>query len=296
MKLKTVFILFNAIVISTFLLVFLMPIFFLGLQFTTIFWRSNWYLIVLFLVVLAALNTYFALNWRLFSALEREDWREIADVLEDRVLRRGRYSDSNIRLLVNAYVVSSRSDAISKLEHALREKKPDVLRRHVLRLGIPHLLSNDGERIEKYFGEFRNDLAVGTGSGEEIYWVEWCYAFGLLLQGRMDEGRQVLEKLVEHAPAGIVRGTALYLVGPHAEAVPGGSETIEEKRREFVQRMSREEWKKVTERERTELHVLVLSKLLRDVEQWLYEPDKQSGTTRTSITGTTTTQVDSDDT
>ncbi|TVR67396.1 MAG: hypothetical protein EA427_13905 [Spirochaetaceae bacterium] len=281
MKLKTVFVLFNAIVVTTFLLVFLMPVFFLGIEFSTIFWRSNWYLAVLFVLVLLILNSYFAINWPLFSALENENWREIADVLEKRIRTRGRYSESNMRLLLNAYVVSGSTGKIQELEEHLRTRKPDVLEHHALRFGIPHLLSNDGKQIERYFAEFRRpggagDGAVSTrrrGKSDKVYWVEWGYAFGLLLQERLDEGRTILQQIVKSAPAGIVRALALYLLAPHSEQEKTGDSDTEAARRDLVRELPREAWEKQLERERAELHILVLSRLLRDVEEWLYQPD-----------------------
>ncbi len=283
MKLKTIFILFNVIVVTTFLVVFLMPLFFLGIEFTTIFWRGNWYLVVLFVLVLAVLNTYFGLNWSLFNALEREDWRQVASVMERRIRDRGRFSDSNIRLLVNAYVVSSQPDRIRDMEQYLRERKPAILRRHALRFGIPHLLSNDGAEIERYFREFRSgelpDRSSDGSRGDTLrrlfgggapqdarYWIEWCYAFGLMLQGRVEEGRAILRLIVDTSPRGVVHGVALYLMEPNREE----DSDVEERRRAFVDKLPSATWQKTVERERSELHVLVLSKLLLDVEKWLY--------------------------
>lgn len=272
MKLKTVFIIFNVIIVITFVLVFLMPLFFLGIDFTIIFWRSNWYLAVLFLTVLAVLNGYFARNWRLFSALERENWEEISTVLEDRVRRRGQINDSNIRLLVNAYVVSSRTDAIRELESHVRRKKPALLRRHVLRFGIPHLLSNNGDEIQQYFGEFRGkeiprSIFRSEPPPDAEYWIEWSYAFGLLLQERMEAAGEILTTVVDTAPVGIVHAISLYLLSSRSDE--------DGRKEEFVRRMPRTAWRKTIERERTQLHVLVLGKLLKDVEQWLYSADEK---------------------
>lgn len=284
MKLKAVFIIFNAIVVVTFLLVFLMPLFFLGFEFTMVFWRSNWYLAVLFFLVLAILNGYFVINWPLFSALEREDWHGIAGVLEKRVHQRHRYSDQNIRLLVNASVVTGRPEKIVALEKHLREHKPDLVRRHVLRLAIPHLLSNDGDEIARYFQEFRRagpgSGATGSrGSTEQAFWIEWGYAFGLMLQGQLQEGRATLTRIVDEAPAGIVRAISLYLLVPHSgsdgvvsdgDAADGTTPDGEARRAALVAALPRDQWRKKVEREQSELHVLVLGRLLRDVEEWLY--------------------------
>lgn len=330
MKLKTIFILFNAIVAVTFLVVFLMPLLFLGIEFSMIFWRSNWYLAILFALVLLVLNVYFGLNWELYAALEREDWREIAEILEKRIRKGHRFSESNIRLLINACVVSGKTEKTFELEEFLREKKPGVLERHALRFGIPYLLTNDGARIERFFSEFRRPAVVGGretdreqeeervrrfdheqeeerargfhrdhrehregqktgrggrlarwwgrryGSSEDAYWIEWGYAFGLLLQERVDEGRAVLREIVQSAPAGLVRAVSLYLLSPNKGSERDATSETERWRRELAREMPREVWTKQVERERSELHMLVLSKLLRDVEEWLYKPGEDN--------------------
>lgn len=299
MKLKSVFIIFNAIVVLTFLIVYLMPLFFLGYEFAVLFWRGHWYLVLLFVLVLAVLNGYFLWNWRLFSALEAENWKEIALVMEERIGKRGRFSNSNVRLLVNAYIVTSRTEAIRALERLVRSKKPRLLSRHVMLFSIPHLVSNDGEEIERYFAAFRSVHGDGSASlaeGEEPlprpvssragfvrrffssadppldveYWVEWGYAFGVLLQGRLEEGQKILDAISTDAPAGVVSALSLYLLDAYRGTATGPDEEILRRRDEFVRRMPFSSWRKRIARERSRLHVIVLGKLLNDVEQWLY--------------------------
>ncbi len=74
MKFKAIYILFNVVLVVSFLVIFLMPVFLLGSDYFSLFWTRNWVIAVVFVVTLAALNTYFLLNWGLFTRLEREDW------------------------------------------------------------------------------------------------------------------------------------------------------------------------------------------------------------------------------
>ncbi len=69
MKFKTIFILFNAVIIFSFLIIYFMPLMMLGWEYATVFWSKNWFLPLLFAGVLALLNTYFISNWKLFSLL-----------------------------------------------------------------------------------------------------------------------------------------------------------------------------------------------------------------------------------
>jgi hypothetical protein len=297
MKLKSVFIIFNAIVVLTFLIVFLMPLFFLGFEFALVFWRGHWYLAALFVLVLAVLNGYFLWNWRLFSALEAENWKDIATVMEDRIGKRGCFSNSNVRLLVNAYIVTSRTEAIRALERLVRDKKPRLLSRHVMLFSIPHLVSNNGKEIEEYFASFRSELPVGPAASRSgfpgrlfslgdppldvEYWVEWGYAFGLLLQGRLEEGQKALDAVSESAPPGVVKAVSLYLLDAYRGTATSPDEEILQRRDAFIRRMPLSSWRKRLDRERTRLHVIVLGKLLNDVEQWLYGTSGTSGTSDT---------------
>ena len=265
MKLKTILIIFNVLIGLSFLFVFLMPAFFLGWDYAGVFWKTNWYLAVLFAAVFVILNTYFAGNWKLFSALEREDWRAVSEVLEQRVYKRRDYSRGNVRLLVNAYVVLSEIEKISALETELRKKSYRAMKKNALVLGIPHLLSNDGAEIASYYGEF-----IDQNGATESDWMRWCNAFGLMLQQRTEDARYALKELCAHAKDTIVRGLSAYLLDAYAQHDTEDTDRISNCRKEITDRYDRSRWRNKVENERANLYVLILGKLIRDVEEWLY--------------------------
>lgn len=265
MKLKAIFIIFNVLVVLSFFFVFFMPALFLGWEYTRIFWTSNWYLAVVFVAVLVVLNWYFIGNKRLFSALEEEDWEAVISVIEDRIYRKHRYTPGNVRLLVNAYVVTSKSGKVQQLEDHLRENRYRVVQRNALIFGIPHLLSNDGEEMARYYGEF-----LDSARGEARDWIRWNYAFALMLQQKLGEAREILEDLCRRSKPGIIAAVSAYLLSAYASESPDAVELSDRTREAIRAAMSRKEWNKNVDKARGELHVLVLSKLLQDVEEWLY--------------------------
>ena len=265
MKLKSIFVVFNVLVLISFLFVFLMPAFFLGWDYTRVFWTGNWYLAVLFVAVLVVLNLYFGRNWRLFTALEAEDWDAVILVVERRVFTSPLYTKGDLRLLINAYVVTSQSEKILELERHLREHRPAALRRNALLFGIPHLLSNDGAEMAQFYGEF-----VDTRKGPANDWLKWSYAFSLMLQQRLDEAREILEELCGRLKPGILLALSAYLLDAFGETEEHTKETVRTAKDAITSALSHGEWSKRVERARADLHVLVLSKLLRDVETWLY--------------------------
>ena len=154
MKFKTIYILFNAVILLSFGFIFLMPLFLLGGDYFSLFVSKNWIAGALFLLTLIVINGYFLSNWKLFRLLETEDWRGLIRLLEQRVYRKGRFGKGTIKMLINAYVVTSNVEKISDLESRLREKRPRLLRTYALQFGIPYLLKmkDDPKSAESYFG------------------------------------------------------------------------------------------------------------------------------------------------
>lgn len=266
MKLKVIFLIFNVLIGVSFLFVFLMPAFFLGWDYAGAFWASNWYLAILFVVVLTVLNVYFGWNRRLFSALEREDWDGVISVLERRIYTRRRYGNGSVRLLVNAYVVRGKNESILRLEEELKAKRPRLQTKNALILGIPHLLSNDGKRIAEYYGQF-----IGEVSGRDADWLRWSRSFGLMLDQRADEARETLDDLADDADDEIVQALSAYLLEAFTGTDHDESDRINACKQRLTERHSAAEWDKMVEKARGDLNVLILSKLLRDVRTWLYE-------------------------
>lgn len=267
MKLKAIFIIFNVLIAISFLFVFLMPAFFLGWDYAGTFWAANWYLALLFIAVLSILNVYFGRNWRLFTALEQEDWDRVIQVLEERIYKGKRKAQGNIRLLVNAYVVRSKSEEITRLEEHLRTHEPRALQKNALLLGIPHLLSNNGEEIVSYYSEF-----LDSAQGAQAEWLQWSTAFGNMLQQKADVARGSLETLCDNGKDTIVRALSGYLLEAYAAQDEEQRVRIDRCRESITAKYSSAEWDKVVEKSRSDLYVLILSKLLRDVREWLYNP------------------------
>lgn len=273
MKLKSIFLIFNIIIIFSFLFVFFMPVFFLGWEYSRTFWTANWYLAAIFVVVLGILNGYFVLNWSLFTALEREDWRRTAEILEHRVYTKGRASAGNVRLLINAYVVTSMVDRFSRLERTLAEKNPKLVNRFCLLFGIPYLLSNDGDEIVSYYSRFQESVS-GTVKG----WVEWHIAFGLMLKERIEDAREKLIEIARNCTDDLLCAFTVYLLDPIAPEGTDGRSVVDDKKGALKERYTRERWQKFVEKRRDELHILVLNRLLNDIEDWLYEEKRGAGT------------------
>ncbi len=265
MKFKIIFLVFNAIIIISFLFIFFMPFFILGWEYTQFFWSRNWILAVFFLLVMAVLNTYFALNWKLFSFLEKEDWQGLINYLEKKIYTDKRIRKQYIRILINTYLVRSETDKISTLEGFLSEKTPEMLPKFALQLGIPHLLKNDPEDMEKYFGKYLNDPKC-----KEKNWIRWNYVFALMLQQRTEESKQILLELNEAVKNPVLRLLTLYLMDAFTSQDEKVKQVVDEGKTQFKTKFSYKKWEAELEKQKGNLEVIVLSRLIKDATSWMY--------------------------
>ena len=264
MKFKAVFVLFNVVIIVSFLVIYLMPLAMLGWDYTKTFWSENWGLPVLFVLILGILNAYFTFNWRLFGLLEREDWDGLIEHLEHRIYERHIIIAQQCRILVNAYLVRSRLDAIEKLEAEIEKRRPRLLRRLVMPLGIRYLLSNDPEAMIAFFGRFVDERVRDRG------WVRVAYAFAKLLAGDNETAAKYLSLVVSEERNPVLKMLALYL----AEGVSPGSHTEEVER--LRERMSPEKLQDEIERQRSNVQVVILARLIDEAKEWLFSTGDSS--------------------
>ncbi len=211
MKFKTLYILFNAVIVAAFLIIFLLPLALLGADYFRLFAQKNWIAGVLFLATLIIINGYFALNWKLFRLLEREDWPALIRHLEDSIYRRGRITKSSCRLLLNAYLIRGSTEPIAALEARVRRDRPGLLPALALPFGLPYLLRGDPQAAAEYFGP----LAAEDGVADRG-WIRWNYAFSLMQLKKQGEAGAELQNLLRQRPAPELR----LLESVHAGGLP----------------------------------------------------------------------------
>ncbi|MFP4429867.1 MAG: hypothetical protein ACLFPV_01305 [Spirochaetaceae bacterium] len=272
MKFKIIFIIFNIVIVASFLFIFFMPAIFLGWEYSRLFWSSNWILGAAFVAVLGGLNAYFLSNWKLFAYLEREEWPRLIDYLEDQVYRKRRFNRQRIRILINAYIVSSRTDAITKLEEFLRTEKPQIIPRFSLALGVPHLLRNDPIDMELYYGELKDKKQTN-----DPLWVRWSYAFALMLGKKAEPARNELLSIAGDAKDPILRLLTAYLLDAYASQDQDVQNVVVETVRAVTGSYTLAAWRKEVERRRSNIQIVVLSKLIDDATAWAFETKSPGG-------------------
>jgi len=262
---KAIFLLLNAVLGVAFLVIFLTPLFLVGGDWFSLFWTRNWPIAVVFAVTLGAIDTYFLLNWRLFTGLEKENWAEVASFLEERILRRGWITRGRVRLLLNTYLVTSNTDGILALEAYLARKRPSLIGRFSLPFGIPHLLARDPSESEAWF---RGQLERPRLADRD--WTRWNHAFCLLQAKRRDESAAVLSELVDQVTDPVLLLLAVYLL----EAIPrqdaAAQARVSARRESLRAAHTPSSIQTAIEKSGANIQVVVLSRLLQDATQWLF--------------------------
>lgn len=271
MKFKSVFLLFNIAVGASFLFVFAMPFMALGGEYALSFWKANWPLASALLAVLAAIDGFFAYNWKLFSLLEREDWPALAHYLENRIIGRGRWNPRLVRLLANTHLVLSDAAAVVELERKAAAAKPKLLDKNALVFGVARVLLNDPAAAASFFAARR--AAAGEGVDE---WIDWYYGFSLLLDRRFGEAADILLPLADRARDAIVAALcAAFLKGAVARALPERAAECARSAEAAEKRVKARlptaaAWNKEVENARADIHVVVLGKSIEDAARQLY--------------------------
>jgi len=269
MKFKTIFALFNAILIFSFAFIFFMPFLLLGAEYSMPFWAKNWPLFLFFTTVLIGFNAFFVSNWRLFTLLESEDWDALTVLLEQRIFDKKHYDRRTVRLLVNTSLLRGDMAVVEKLESVLRKEKPAALRRDAVLFGAAKLLKNDTQASVLFLDEYADGKGV-----ENPAWITFYHAFALVLVKRSPEAAPGLEASLgsrDHVLAALSAYLLGSLCAPSAPAVERDrlAALAEAKRAELFKRFGAVHWAREVERAKSEIHVVILSRILDEASAWL---------------------------
>jgi hypothetical protein len=262
---KAIFIVLNAVLGAAFLVIFLTPLLLLGSDWFDLFWTRNWPIAIVFMVTLGAVDTYFLLNWRLFQGLEKEDWASVAGTLEHRIVRGGPVMASNVRILLNTYLVTSNTDGILALEAYLRKRKGTLIPRFSLAFGIPHLLSGDAGDAEAFFRTLLSQPRLADRD-----WVKWDHAFSLLQARKHEEARRGLDELSDKVSDPVLLLLSLYLLDVLARNDAALESRVAARRERLSARHTPALLQKAIEKSSGNMQVVVFSRLLQDAARWLY--------------------------
>lgn len=264
MKFKSIFFLFNIVVIFSFSLIFLLPLVLLSGSYSSVFWLDNWYLAVIFLFLIVALDSYFIFNWKLFVYLEKEDWNNLTLFLEDKIYIRGKFKKQYIRLMINTSLAVSNLDKIDRLAKEIEDRKPELLRRYALLLGIPLFLRDNTSEALIHYGKYKDDIKT-----TDLNWVKWVYAFSLIRNSSEDMAQTILLEILKSKSDDVLKLLTLYLLDSIAYS---SKETDSLKSVYFRKYDTDKKWANYLDSVRGKnIFILLLTRLLDEAREWSRE-------------------------
>ena len=266
MRFKTIFVIFNLVIILCFLTVFFMPLLLMGREQFSIFFDKNWYVGCLFLTALGGFNIYFLGNWKLFQYLEKEDWIALNDYLEKKIFSDKRLRNNYVRLLINSYLVTTNIEGIARLQTFLDGKGSHLVKRFALQFGIPFLIRKKPEEAEKYFGRLLSQKRV-TG----IHWIRWNYAFSLMQLKQFEGAKKEFLEITNGTKEPVLLVLSLYILDSFHELPVSTKVDLEKRIEELKKRFTPSGLEKQIDREKGKMHVVVLSKIIDEAAAWLFQ-------------------------
>lgn len=267
MKFKIIFILFNIVVVFSFLIITLMPFLMLGGEYSQEFFKDSWFLFLFFLIAIGSIDTYFLINWKMFFFLENENWDDLISYLELKIYKKKHLYLPLVKILANTYLLKSNMPGIAKLEDFLRKEKPGLLKKMVIPLSVPYFIEGNPDKMEVFFAEFLDQKGVA-----KIAWVKFLYSFSLLLNNKREEASVSFLSLYNDRISPILKLLVIYSLNPFFE--------IEKDEKFSCVGLGKKELRSRYKKERMELEfenvndnvlVLVLNKFSKEAVVWLYK-------------------------
>ena len=254
---------------------YIMPLIILGKDLSQQFWHSLWFLAPLILAVLALIDVYFGLNYRVYTLLEKEDWPALVQELENKVLQKGNYSPRLVKLLINSYLVLSDVQSVTVLEKRLAIAKRRLLDENALSFSAARILHRDYQGAVEFL-EPRCSWE-GKLKGGEAEWLRWYYGFAQLLSRRFDGAADAFLLLAKNGRESIPAGLSSYFLSENLSAfLPLRSGNLKEEAalaKERVTRSlrSRNDWDRELKRLDTEVYAAVLQTYTGKAGEYLYK-------------------------
>ena len=267
------------------------PVMILGTGLTADFWLAVWPAGVVTVLALGGMNAYFIKNWRLFSLLKKEDWPALADYLEKKVCKEGKYTSRNIRLLTHSYIVLGDFESTARLENNVALAKPALLEEYALVFGAARILGGNTavdffkDRLGKGGDGTRPQSGRGSQSGHQPqsghwlqsrHWLRWYYGFSLILARSLDEAQAVFVELAAEAKDTVVAGLSAYFLSEvlgkgRAECVARAKEVAGRVRKDVK---SLDVWNTTAAKLEKEVHGVIIKRYIDEAGQWLFKGDR----------------------
>jgi len=240
-----------------------MPITIFGLGQITEFWLNNWFLPLIFFVIILVINLFFIFNWSIINYTKTGNWDGVAAILEKRIYEKKFITYSNIRLLVYSYFLLGKENKIKNLEKYIKEKKRSIYNKTFLMFCCANLISDSNSNLQIYFEEAANNKSL-----KGMDWILINYAFVLISGKEFDKALTIVEKIEKVKNNPVLELIKLYFmyIASHQE----DRENINLLKDKFIKKVSAVKFDKKFEIEKGDIHILFLSKIINQAKDWAY--------------------------
>jgi hypothetical protein len=272
MKLKVLIIIFNAVLLTLFFTALSFSFFTADIEFIGSFSKNYWVFVLLFLILLVGTNLFFISNWKLISTLEAEDWPALSLYLETEIFQKRHLTAKKVRLLCEISILLGDFEILKRLERVLQDDKPEYMSTFASRFAAAKLLSSDYEGLADFMAH------IVEQSYEASPWIAFYDAFSAQMLKRKREAMEKFSHILdtEHDP--LVRLLSVYFIASglyHYSDVQ--KDTVDNRidaEKEKLKKYSLHYWEKYVQKEKQDIHVLVLTKVIDDALVWLFQEDE----------------------
>ncbi|MDR2808162.1 MAG: hypothetical protein LBB43_04045 [Spirochaetaceae bacterium] len=279
MKLKFIFIVFHFMLIAIVASAIIAMFFIAGKESALDYWYINLPILMVIALFVAALDIFYALHYRMISLLEREDWPALIEYLEQKIGLKGRYSRTQVQLLINTYLVLSDTDSVINLENKLSKEKPELIEESALTFGSARILNRNITGAVRFFSERCASGEAKTPAKKKTWeheWIQWFYGFSLLLDRQFPQAEEQFNIVLKDSHDPLVLGlAAFFMVDVLATAIPEHSSTLRldaAAARNHIKKAvpTVSNWNKLLAKYQKYIHVVILTRYVHETASWIY--------------------------
>jgi hypothetical protein len=271
MKVKTVFLLFNGVIIFFLLILGIAP----RIMERESMGRFGPFLLVFLILVLLFLNIYYFFNGKILSLLERDDWPALIQYLEGKVLRKGQYNPRFVQLLAQSYLILSDTASVVNLENKTKLANPALIETYALIFGTARIIEKDITGAENFF---HTRLQAVKPNKKDMPWMRFYYGFTLLLNWRFQEAAEEFIALIKFSNNTVLIGlSAWFLYDILSKALPdrrtditaiftAGQASVK------AAIYDNQEWDSKVSKMQKEVHIAFLTQYLKETGKWIFTP------------------------
>ena len=271
MKLKVLMIIFNVVLLTIFFTVLSFSFFTAGTEFIGSFFKNYWIFILFFTFLFIGMNIFFISNWKLITTLESDDWPALSLYLETEIFEKHHITAKKARLLCEISILLGDFEILKRLERVLEEHKPEYIRTFASRFAAAKLLSNDYQGLAEFMAR------TVVQPHETSPWIPFYDAFSAQMLRCYREAAEKFSRMLETEQDPLVRLLGVYFMDYGLYHYLGIDKDDADKRIEAEKRKlkkhSLQYWKKYVQKEKQNIHVLVLTKAIDDALTWLFKED-----------------------